>query len=389
MEMESKPTTRQISREELYARVWQTPLTRLAAEFGITGTGLAKICRRMHVPYPPQGYWARKQAGKSVAVEALPVRPAGVPAEVAISPAPSLPGPPAEVQAVIVAAETSARTIAIPNTLEELHPKVRAWLALHKKEQENRERENKKRRRDDWGFAKPPLRDLTERDLYRFRVTSAIFKAVENAGGRVASAILNGKIAFLVSDEKVECSIVEKMMQSFLAPKAEASNWTAYPEYHQSGLTSSGFLRVTIATYLPHGPTQWIETAKKKMADLLPEIVGRIMAAGPIIIEQKREREEWTRRRKEEEDRRYERQRQRQIEEHRWGQFCATAAQWEEHRKLLNLLAEVKSRFTPDSDATIAGRQVSEWIAWAERRIDAHNPFRSGLGGLFENFGVV
>jgi len=57
-----KPVT--LSREELYAQVWATPISRLAAQYGVSGNGLAKICGRLHVPYPPRGHWARKAAGK-------------------------------------------------------------------------------------------------------------------------------------------------------------------------------------------------------------------------------------------------------------------------------------------------------------------------------------
>ena len=50
-----------LSREELYALVWATPMSRLAIQYGLSGNGLAKICRRLDVPYPPRGYWARKE----------------------------------------------------------------------------------------------------------------------------------------------------------------------------------------------------------------------------------------------------------------------------------------------------------------------------------------
>lgn len=50
---------RTLTRAELYERVWRTPMSRLAVEFGITGNGLAKICSRLNVPlnvpYPPRG----------------------------------------------------------------------------------------------------------------------------------------------------------------------------------------------------------------------------------------------------------------------------------------------------------------------------------------------
>jgi hypothetical protein len=41
----------------------------VAAEFGVTGTGLAKICERYAIPTPPRGYWAKLQHGKMVKQE--------------------------------------------------------------------------------------------------------------------------------------------------------------------------------------------------------------------------------------------------------------------------------------------------------------------------------
>lgn len=41
----------EVTREELFRQVWETPMTRLAAKYGITGNGLAKICDRLNVPY--------------------------------------------------------------------------------------------------------------------------------------------------------------------------------------------------------------------------------------------------------------------------------------------------------------------------------------------------
>ncbi len=38
----------------------------LAAEFGISDTGLAKLCARHEIPVPGQGWWARKVAGRPV-----------------------------------------------------------------------------------------------------------------------------------------------------------------------------------------------------------------------------------------------------------------------------------------------------------------------------------
>ena len=55
-----------LTREELYRRVWSTPATKLAKEFGISDVALGKICRRLDVPKPYPGYWAKVGAGASL-----------------------------------------------------------------------------------------------------------------------------------------------------------------------------------------------------------------------------------------------------------------------------------------------------------------------------------
>ena len=52
-------------RSELYEKVWNKPMIRLARELGISDVGLAKACRRHSVPVPPRGYWNKVQAGQN------------------------------------------------------------------------------------------------------------------------------------------------------------------------------------------------------------------------------------------------------------------------------------------------------------------------------------
>jgi len=42
--MYSKNDTVTISREDLYQKVWETPMYKLAAEYGLSDVGLKKIC---------------------------------------------------------------------------------------------------------------------------------------------------------------------------------------------------------------------------------------------------------------------------------------------------------------------------------------------------------
>lgn len=60
------------NREELYADVWEQPLTKLQEKYGISNVAIGKACRKLKVPLPGRGYWARKQAGQNVPRTPLP-----------------------------------------------------------------------------------------------------------------------------------------------------------------------------------------------------------------------------------------------------------------------------------------------------------------------------
>lgn len=66
-------------REELYERVWTTPMTQIAGEENISDRGLAKICKKLDVPRPPRGYWAKVAAGKKPQKTRLPKWKSGTP----------------------------------------------------------------------------------------------------------------------------------------------------------------------------------------------------------------------------------------------------------------------------------------------------------------------
>ena len=62
-----------VTRDELYRLVWETPLQKLAGSFRISDVALAKICRKLNVPLPVRGNWAKVAAGQSQRVRPLPL----------------------------------------------------------------------------------------------------------------------------------------------------------------------------------------------------------------------------------------------------------------------------------------------------------------------------
>jgi hypothetical protein len=56
---------RELSREELFALVWEKPTREVAKELGISDVAVGKLCTRLQVPKPARGYWARMQSGQT------------------------------------------------------------------------------------------------------------------------------------------------------------------------------------------------------------------------------------------------------------------------------------------------------------------------------------
>ena len=62
----------ELNRNDLYEQVWKKPMTHLAKKHGISDVGLRKICRKLNIPTPTIGYWAKLQFGKKFVHPPLP-----------------------------------------------------------------------------------------------------------------------------------------------------------------------------------------------------------------------------------------------------------------------------------------------------------------------------
>lgn len=115
-----------MTRAELYALVWETPMLHLAKRFGLSDVGLRKICTKHDIPTPPLGYWAKRAHGKRVHQPPLPPLRADISDHVVLSERASrpMPAPVAAAHAAAAAAEASPDSkIRIPTERPaRLHP---------------------------------------------------------------------------------------------------------------------------------------------------------------------------------------------------------------------------------------------------------------------------
>jgi hypothetical protein len=59
-------------RGKLYEEVWAEAVTTVAKRYGVSDVALRKICKKLAVPLPPLGYWAKLASGRKSPIPQLP-----------------------------------------------------------------------------------------------------------------------------------------------------------------------------------------------------------------------------------------------------------------------------------------------------------------------------
>ncbi|MGY4505787.1 hypothetical protein ACVWYH_009744 [Bradyrhizobium sp. GM24.11] len=371
---------RRISRLELYELVSNSPLSKVAPGLSISATALAEICRTHNVPYPGSGYWTRKSLGQTLTLDPLPPEPGEQPVEIE----PSKPRlrrterrtPDATAQVPDSAEPATSVAIVVKERLTKPHPIIASWVA----DRERRRREASASR-DPWQIRNAPA-PLSEIDHRRHAILDALFRALEGKGAKIAEAE-KGPLSVTIEGEKIEFQVREKGRQSKISPQDERSS------YLSQELIGTGKLVFAIRTYLrgPHNE-EWRETDSKPLESQLSRIIDRLFEGAQILkawrAEQEQERERW----RQEAARRAERERLAKQEEKRRERLGELARNWVTAGQIRELLEAVKSKSFPE-EVTIGGKNLAEWMAWAEAAADTLDATRDGAESLFSTIASV
>ncbi len=371
-----------VSREELFRQVWTKPMSRLARDYGISGNGLAKICDRLNVPYPSRGYWAKKAAGKKVIQYRLPDREEGTPRTATISPTPPpvpLPEIPPEVQQQVDAVKRTAGVIAVPTRMVRPHPVVAAWLS-----EREEARARARRERDPW-MRNLAASDWTESERRQHRILDTLFKAAEKQGVVVKQPD-RFTVCFEASGERVDFKLKEKYKQVRMPKTAEEiKQLLPGDKAWRQELQPTGTLSFSIETYLPALPRRtWSDTVGQPLEEQVGDILAGVLLSGPLLVEQRRERENAERQRREEEHRRHQETERRRLDDNRWRRFTELAARWRQADELQRFL-DVLQRHPNEAGSLSDGESVSHWLSWARARLARFDPLAAGSAGVFED----
>ena len=58
--------TIELTRKELYDKVWTTPVSKLIQEYALSTEGIKKLCKQFEIPMPDGGYWMRLKFNKKI-----------------------------------------------------------------------------------------------------------------------------------------------------------------------------------------------------------------------------------------------------------------------------------------------------------------------------------
>ncbi len=366
----------EVTRQALYDQVWSTPMTRLAKEYGISDVALAKICKKLNVPYPRRGYWRRKETGKTV--KQLPLPPNTDPAKQGVTIhrtiRPQSVAPLSEdATQRIIAEQAPEQKIEVPDRLGKTHRLLSGQLA-----------EWRSASVDEYGAIRSgSLRQLNIRvspqHLSRaVRIMNVLLLALEARGHQVG--IQDGfKKAFGVrmNGAPVEFGLEEKFQR---IERSEEKSQKQDPwGYRRFEYVSTGMLMLKITEWGADGLQKtWSDGKTTKLENCLNDFVVGLLNVAEAVKARRLKQEQEEQLRREAERRRQEEAIKRQEELARLQALEQEAANWAKAQQLRSYLSALKDMLTTKHGEIQPGSQADQWLIWAHQYADRLDPLVAG-----------
>ncbi|WP_395459871.1 hypothetical protein ACHMW5_36005 (plasmid) [Azospirillum melinis] len=380
-----------LTRAELHALVWERPMTKLAAEFGLSSTALQTLCKKHEVPTPPCGHWMKKAHNKPVRVIPLPPRPSdGTGGDrILIHPGLGLAVSPAAAAArEAVRAGTDPATVSVPAPRDRLVDATLAKLA--------------KAKPDAQGLVSvrgAGVIRVTARPVSVGRVGVVLDELARAAASRgVVLDAREGSARFEVEGETVTVELMEVAdkvahtatpaeLQALAVWEAKqeadrkryghASGWgrphiPKWEERHQ-GRLAVRLEEVRVRRDSPWGPAMrrtYADHGRRKLEAMAVTIVAEVVAMA-VTKQENRDADERRRREAEEQARRRaEAERRAALEKRRSAALDELIVEHERVRQL--------ERYVIALDAALAGTEipprVGRFVRWLHARLDRLKP---------------
>jgi hypothetical protein len=366
------------TRNELYEKIWNTPTTKLAKDFGLSDVALGKICKKHSIPKPPLGYWARLAHGKTVARPPLPSIGDQRLEIIEIRKRPFFSAGP-KPQSTELEKEPP---IPVPERLISPHPLVKATIDALKNSTLDEAGILRTRAS---GCSCLSVRVGRQSVGRAMRLMDALIKALEARGSTVTVVERDRthQTCVKILDETIEIELREglnRREKQFTA--AELREREKYPwlrDHKEYEFYPSGNFVFTILGYYGEGLRKvWSDGKRQRLENCLNSIIAGLGAAaeGEKALRLKREQRE--RERQEEQRRRWEEEERRRKEEEKIKHLEKLAANWNQSRRIREFLSEVE-KAAAESPAKKTDN-LSDWLFWAHAYADSIDPIHLTFG---------
>lgn len=369
-----------LGREQLYEMIWHEPTRKVAARLGISDVGLAKICRKLHIPRPWRGYWREKETGNRPRQPKLPPWPAHLgKAPDAITfhaaappgePPRARPAEPETVQQQRIYEAAAEHAIIVANTMADPDRLVRRAGRLLKRPGD----------RDLLRSSEQPCLDIqvTKDSLDRsLRIFDAILKAARARGWSTATQPEHPfQTQVSVLGESIAIQIIEKVRQVERPqpPKKDVGYLFRHERYTYE---STGLLTLRLTdnpSFTWHART-WSDGKRQRLESCLHAImIGFVeLAEGrkDARRQQEQRRLEWA----EQEGQRLAAVERQEREKDRREELKRQVDVWLRAREVRTYVAALRHA-ARDVLAREADGRLARWIRWAEQYVETRDPLR-------------
>jgi hypothetical protein len=375
------------NRDELYEEVWTTPMQTLAKKYDISDVGLAKTFRKMFIPLPGRGYWARKEAGQKVERLALPPLKERI---VLQKPTPRPEPPklsdfaePEEIAQIEQLEQTAGEALLKRGSLSHRLVVEARGAFKHAQVSESKILWTRERCLD--------IRVSKDRLDRAFRIMAGIISALEERGFTVAVETRR--------QEKQEVQTVTKiygqMIRFGLTEKIDRVEIAAPPKggllervltYGGKPVTHepSGRLSIEVWTEWGYNRRNWRDGKTQRLEDQLPQAVAGFMrlALADRAEERKRVAEEREKQRIAEE--RANLEKAIKAEQSKVNALRNSTARWLRAEQIRSFVSAARNAAVLNGESVEGGSPFGDWVVWAERQADRLDPLKESPPSIID-----
>lgn len=412
--MENEKGIVKLTRQQIYDDIWELSVAGVARKYNLHYARLIEACKEADIPFPSSGYWTRKNFGKDVSAEVIPLPGDGnilvtlltndsvvkrikkvkvkekqiVQENLVVTQ--NEPEQKPEEKETVVVQEMSGilefldederqKVLRVACSLE-ISDNARLHKALSQYKKQISEYNAKLKNAQNQRYYNPRynkpenepdfFKEVSEDGTKRFMaILDALFKAVEKLGGSInddlSIKIRRDVVRIRVAEakDKIKHEITKQEAQALLKYEDERKRhgWASKPQIRQYDYVYNGRIRIVF------GEKSYIrDSEKEKLEDHLGDILIFLYEKSDEnrIIRERREEEQ---RKREEDARRQEEIRKRKENEIKLTKELANKA--EDYRIACEIRTYINAMIENGNEEA-----TPEWIEWASKKADWYDP---------------